>query len=123
MPCWNSACLAARAAEREWSVPLPSSTLPGCIANCSEAGYETPYPPSGAEAGHQQEDRLPHVFSTHIPRCFDLPGAELKIMQELLRHSTIRVTFDTSMQAVATGKRTAQEAVVHYCAHENQRNE
>jgi integrase len=39
-------------------------------------------------------------------------GAELKIMQELLRHSTIRVTLDTYTQAVTTAKRTAQDAVV-----------
>jgi hypothetical protein len=32
-------------------------------------------------------------------------------MQELLRHSTIRVTLDTYTQAV-TEKRSAQEAVV-----------
>ena len=39
-------------------------------------------------------------------------GAELKIMQELLRHSTIRVTLDTYTQAVTTEKRTARQAVV-----------
>src|SRR5258708_7233369 len=39
-------------------------------------------------------------------------GAELKIMQELLRHSTIRVTLDTYTQAVTTEKRNAQQAVV-----------
>jgi len=39
-------------------------------------------------------------------------GAELKIMQELLRHSTIRVTLDTYTQAVTTAKRDAREAVV-----------
>ncbi len=33
-------------------------------------------------------------------------------MQELLRHSTIRVTLDTYTQAVTTEKRSAQEAVV-----------
>jgi hypothetical protein len=33
-------------------------------------------------------------------------------MQELLRHSTIRVTLDTYTQAVTTEKRKAQEAVV-----------
>jgi integrase len=33
-------------------------------------------------------------------------------MQELLRHSTIRVTLDTYTQAVTTEKRNAQEAVV-----------
>jgi hypothetical protein len=38
-------------------------------------------------------------------------GAELKVMQELMRHSTIRVTLDTS-QAVTSDKRAAQTAVV-----------
>jgi hypothetical protein len=33
-------------------------------------------------------------------------------MQELLRHSTIRVTLDTYTQAVTTAKRTAQDTVV-----------
>jgi hypothetical protein len=33
-------------------------------------------------------------------------------MQELLRHSTIRVTLDTYTQAVKTEKRNAQDAVV-----------
>jgi hypothetical protein len=33
-------------------------------------------------------------------------------MQELLRHSTIRVTLDTYTQAVTTEKRKAQEDVV-----------
>ena len=49
-----------------------------------------------------------HTYSTLL-RCI---GAELKIMQELLRHSTIRVTLDTYTQAVTTAKRMAQEAVV-----------
>jgi integrase len=33
-------------------------------------------------------------------------------MQELMRHSTIRVTLDTYTQAVTTEKRAAQSAVV-----------
>ena len=33
-------------------------------------------------------------------------------MQELLRHSTIRVTLDTYTHAVTSEKRSAQEAVV-----------
>jgi len=33
-------------------------------------------------------------------------------MQELLRHSTIRVTLDTYTQAVTAAKRAAQSAVV-----------
>lgn len=49
-----------------------------------------------------------HTYSTLLRST----GAELKIMQELLRHSTIRVTLDTYTQAVTTEKRMAQEAVV-----------
>jgi len=49
-----------------------------------------------------------HTYSTLLRST----GAELKIMQELLRHSTIRVTLDTYTQAVTTEKRDAQEAVV-----------
>ncbi len=49
-----------------------------------------------------------HTYSTLLRST----GAELKIMQELLRHSTIRVTLDTYKQAVTTEKRNAQKAVV-----------
>jgi len=49
-----------------------------------------------------------HTYSTLLRST----GAELKIMQELLRHSTIRVTLDTYTQAVTPEKRTAQQAVV-----------
>lgn len=49
-----------------------------------------------------------HTYSTLLRST----GAELKIMQELLRHSTIRVTLDTYTQAVTTDKRNAQDAVV-----------
>jgi integrase len=49
-----------------------------------------------------------HTYSTLLRST----GAELKIMQELLRHSTIRVTLDTYTQTVTTEKLNAQEAVV-----------
>jgi integrase len=49
-----------------------------------------------------------HTYSTLLRSI----GAGLKIMQELLRHSTIRVTVDTYTQAVTTEKRKAQDAVV-----------
>ncbi len=35
-------------------------------------------------------------------------------MQELMRHSTIRVTLDTYTQAVTSEKRAAQTAVVSF---------
>jgi hypothetical protein len=50
-------------------------------------------------------------FVTPIQTRLRSTGAELKIMQELLRHSTIRVTLDTYTQAVTTQKRIAQDAV------------
>ena len=49
-----------------------------------------------------------HTYSTLLRST----GAELKIMQELLRHSTIRVTLDIYTQAVTSEKRNAQDAVV-----------
>jgi integrase len=51
-----------------------------------------------------------HLETAKLHRL--VTGAELGIMQELLRHSTIRVTRDTYTQAVTTEKRNAQEAVV-----------
>jgi len=53
-----------------------------------------------------------HTYSTLLRST----GAELKIMQELLRHSTIRVTLDTYTQAVTTEKRNAHDAVVSFCS-------
>src|SRR5215467_2687833 len=41
---------------------------------------------------------------TPIPSCFAPLGAELKIMRQLLRHSTIRAARDTYIQAVTTQK-------------------
>jgi integrase len=59
-----------------------------------------------------------HTYSTLLRST----GAELKIMQELLRHSTIRVTLDTYTQAVTAEKRTAQAAVVALLFPKNTRN-
>lgn len=53
-----------------------------------------------------------HTFRHPYSTLLRSTGAELKIMQELLRHSTIRVTLDTYTQAVTTEKRNAQDAVV-----------
>ena len=53
-----------------------------------------------------------HTFRHTYATLLRSTGAELKIMQELLRHSTIRVRLDTYTQAVTAEKRNAQEAVV-----------
>lgn len=49
-----------------------------------------------------------HSYSTLLKHV----GADLKVMQELLRHASVRVTLDTYTQAVTSAKRAAQSAVL-----------
>ncbi len=51
---------------------------------------------------------LRHTYSTLLRHT----GADIKVMQELLRHAPARVTLDTYTQAVTPAKRSAQCAVV-----------
>ena len=41
-----------------------------------------------------------------------MPGVELKVMQELMRHSSLRSTLDVYAQAVGPAKQAAQTAVL-----------
>jgi integrase len=49
-----------------------------------------------------------HTFST-LPRSV---GTEFKVMQELLRHSSLRSTLDVYTQAISPAKHAAQAAVL-----------
>lgn len=49
-----------------------------------------------------------HTYSTLLRSV----GAEFKVMQELMRHSTLRTTMDVYTQAVAPAKHAAQAAVL-----------
>lgn len=49
-----------------------------------------------------------HTYCTFLKAV----GADIKVMQELLRHASSRVTLDTYTQAVTSAKRQAQSAVV-----------
>jgi integrase len=49
-----------------------------------------------------------HTYSTLLRSV----GTEFKVMQELLRHSTLRSTLDVYTQAITPAKRAAQAAVV-----------
>ena len=53
-----------------------------------------------------------HTFRRTYSTLLRATGAEFKVMQELMRHSTIRVTLDTYTQAVTSEKRAARTAVV-----------
>ena len=53
-----------------------------------------------------------HTSRSHVLYIASGRGSGSERMQELLRHSTIRVTLDTYTQAVTAAKRTAHTAVV-----------
>jgi len=52
-----------------------------------------------------------HTFGTRI-RLLRANRADIKVMQELLRHAPSRVTMDTHTQAVTAQKRKAQSGVI-----------
>lgn len=57
-----------------------------------------------------------HTYSTMLKQV----GADIKVMQELLRHSSVRCTLDTYTQAIMPAKRAAQGAVLSLILAEKQ---
>ena len=53
-----------------------------------------------------------HTFRHTYSTLLRATGADIKVMQELLRHASARVTLDTYTQAITEQKRDAQSAVV-----------
>jgi integrase len=53
-----------------------------------------------------------HTFRHTYSSLLKLNGADTKVMQELLRHASSRVTLDTYTQAFLCQKRKAQSDVV-----------
>jgi len=53
-----------------------------------------------------------HTFRHSYSTLLRATGADIKVMQELLRHALARVTLDTYTQAITEQKRNAQSAVV-----------
>jgi integrase len=49
-----------------------------------------------------------HTYSTLLRSV----GTEFKVMQELLRHSSLRSTLDVYTQAITPAKHAAQDAVM-----------
>ena len=53
-----------------------------------------------------------HTFRNTYSTMLKSVGADIKVMQELLRHASVRCTLDTYTQAVVPAKRAAQSAVL-----------
>jgi hypothetical protein len=47
-------------------------------------------------------------------------GTDIKVQQDLLRHSSARLTLDTYTQSVTTAKREAQDAVIRLLVADDQ---
>ena len=59
--------------------------------------------PAAQRLGHPKGHWLAHI-SQNLLDSSRVTGAELKVMEELMRHSTIRVILDTYTQAVTSEK-------------------
>jgi len=53
-----------------------------------------------------------HTLRHSLATSLHINGEEVKVVQELLRHSSCKITLDIYAQAVSTDKRRAQSRVV-----------
>jgi integrase len=60
---------------------------------------------------YQQMRRVPYL-QAHVKRSLGTNGENPKVVQELLRHASLKVTTDIYMQAVSSQKRDAQSKLV-----------
>ena len=67
--------------------------------------------PAAQKVGINKQIRW-HTFRHTYCSLLRAVGADIKVMQELFRHASSRVTMDTYTQAVTAAKRQAQSAVV-----------
>src|SRR6516162_2300312 len=74
-----------------------------------------------ASRGIQLQKRVGwHTFRHTYSTMLNQVGADIKVMQELLRHSSVRCTLDTYTQAIMPAKRAAQSAVLSMILAEGQ---
>jgi integrase len=69
------------------------------------------HPAHRKKAGHHQADWLAYIRRTYTT-MLHANGEDVKVVQELLRHGSAKITMDVYAQAVTPAKRKAQEKVV-----------
>jgi integrase len=93
------------------------SIVCGVVGPCKTESSQKPVPvhtlvrPAAAKVGIQKcigWHTFRHTYSTLLRSV----GTEFKVMQELLRHSTLRSTLDVYTQAITPAKHAAQAAVL-----------
>jgi site-specific recombinase XerD len=67
--------------------------------------------PAARKAGIQKKISW-HTFRHTFSSLLNANGEDVKVVQELLRHSTARMTLDTYTQALSPQKRAAQSKLV-----------
>jgi hypothetical protein len=80
-------------------------------AGVAERSDEGSHSADGSKARYHEEDLLAYI-PPHISSVLKSNGEDAKVVQELLRHSTARMTLDTYTQALSPQKRAAQSKVV-----------
>jgi len=79
--------------------------------NLGPGNFAHAYPPRRAARRDSKTIRMDtfrHTYSTLLRSV----GTEFKVMQELLRHSSLRSTLDVYTQAISPAKHAAQAAVL-----------
>jgi len=80
-------------------------------ARLAECCYEGYHPAGGAKTGNHQK-KLVAYFRHTFSSILKANGEDVKVVQELFRHNTSRMTLDTYTQALSPDKRAAQGKVV-----------
>ncbi|WP_263368565.1 hypothetical protein [Edaphobacter bradus] len=80
-------------------------TVDGLNCGASELAFHTPIVLGSSPWKSRQQ-------SNELPLAFRSVGTEFKVMQELLRHSSLRSTLDVYTQAITPAKHAAQAVVM-----------
>jgi integrase len=74
-------------------------------------GNAVPHSTGGPADRDHETNRLAHV-PAHVYDLRHSNGEDVKVVQELLRHGSARITMDVYAQAMTSAKRLAQGKVV-----------